>query len=179
MHRRTWISAAAAAALTLLSSNALAQAWPAKPIKLIVPFPPGGGTDFIARLVAEKMAANTGWVIVVDNRPGAGGNIGLTAVAKAPPDGYTIGLGQTANLAINQALYAKMPFDAVKDFAPIGAVSVQPVVLVVNATSPYKTLADVIAASKANRNRYASRSPETARSATWPARCSSAARASS
>ncbi|MDM0070007.1 tripartite tricarboxylate transporter substrate binding protein [Variovorax sp. J31P207] len=140
----------AGAALALLACSSFAQtAWPAKPIKLVVPFPPGGGTDFVARLVAEKLSTQAGWVIVIDNKPGAGGNIGLDAVAKSAPDGYTLGLGQTANLAINPALYAKMPFDPLKDFAPIAAVASQPVVLLVNASSPYKTLADVVAASKA------------------------------
>ncbi|HET7836988.1 MAG TPA: tripartite tricarboxylate transporter substrate binding protein [Variovorax sp.] len=140
----------AGAALALLACSSFAQtAWPAKPIKLVVPFPPGGGTDFVARLMAEKLSTQAGWVIVIDNKPGAGGNIGLDAVAKSAPDGYTLGLGQTANLAINPALYAKMPFDPLKDFAPIAAVASQPVVLLVNASSPYKTLADVVAASKA------------------------------
>lgn len=137
-------------ALALLAGPTMAQpAWPGKPIKLVVPFPPGGGTDAVARLLAEKLTNQTGWVIVVDNRPGAGGNIGLDAVAKAPADGYTIGLGQTANLAINPALYPKMPFDSLKDFAPITTVASQPVVLVVNSGSPLKTLADVVSASKA------------------------------
>ena len=140
----------AGAAFALLACSSFAQtSWPTKPIKLVVPFPPGGGTDFVARLVAEKLTTQAGWVIVIDNKPGAGGNIGLDAVAKAAPDGYTIGLGQTANLAINPALYAKMPFDPLKDFAPIASVASQPVVLLVNASSPYETLADVVAASKA------------------------------
>ena len=140
----------AGAAFALLACSSFAQtSWPTKPIKLVVPFPPGGGTDFVARLVAEKLTTQAGWVIVIDNKPGAGGNIGLDAVAKAAPDGYTVGLGQTANLAINPALYAKMPFDPLKDFAPIASLASQPVVLIVNASSPYKTLADVVAASKA------------------------------
>jgi len=142
-----WI---AGAALAMVACGSFAQtAWPAKPIRLVVPFPPGGGTDFVARLLAEKLTTQAGWTIVIDNKPGAGGNIGLDAVAKAAPDGYTIGLGQTANLAINPALYPKMPFDPLKDFAPIAPVASQPVVLLVNASSPYKTLADVVAASKA------------------------------
>ncbi|MBT2300986.1 tripartite tricarboxylate transporter substrate binding protein [Variovorax paradoxus] len=139
-----------ALACTFSAGASFAQtSWPDRPIKLIVPFPPGGGTDFIARLVAEKLSVQTGWSVIVDNRPGAGGNIGLDAVAKATPDGYTIGLGQTANLAINAYLYPKMPFDALKDFAPISSVASQPVVLLVNAASPHKTLADIVAASKA------------------------------
>lgn len=139
---------AAAAALAMLAGSAFAQAWPARPIRLVVPFPPGGGTDTVARLVAEKLTSQAGWVVVVENRPGAGGNVGLDAVAKAPADGYTIGLGQTANLAINPALYPKMPFDLLKDFAPITTVASQPVVLVVNAASSFRTLADVVTASK-------------------------------
>jgi len=140
----------AAALATCLAGGAFAQAaFPAKPIRLVVPFPPGGGTDFIARLLAEKLTTQAGWTVVVDNKPGAGGNIGLDAVAKAAPDGYTLGLGQTANLAINPWLYPRMPFDPLKDFTPIGTVSAQSVVLIVNATSPYKSLADVVAASKA------------------------------
>ncbi|MGI4778404.1 MAG: Bug family tripartite tricarboxylate transporter substrate binding protein [Janthinobacterium lividum] len=147
----TKLSCASLMALALLAVGpSLAQTpWPSKPIKLVVPFPPGGGTDFVARLLAEKLSTQAGWVIVVDNKPGAGGNIGLDAVAKSTPDGYTIGLGQTANLVINPALYPKIPFDPLKDFAPIAVVASQPVVLLVNAASPYKTLADVVVASKA------------------------------
>jgi tripartite-type tricarboxylate transporter receptor subunit TctC len=123
--------------------------WPAQAVRLIVPFPPGGGTDIVARLIADKIASQTGWNFVVDNRAGAGGNIGLDAVAKSKPDGYTIGLGQTANLAINPALYPKMPYDPVRDFAPIALVAGQPVVLVVRADAPYKALADLVAAATA------------------------------
>jgi hypothetical protein len=107
------------------------DAYPTKPIKLIVPFPPAGGTDVLSRAVAQSIATSNKWTIVVENRPGAGGNIGLEAAAKSPPDGYTVAMGQTANLAVNPALYAKMPFDPIKDFAPIALVSSQPLVLVV------------------------------------------------
>jgi tripartite-type tricarboxylate transporter receptor subunit TctC len=130
-------------------SSAQPVAYPARPIKLVVPFPPGGGTDVLSRLVADRIATNTGWTIVIDNRPGGSGNIGLDAVAKAAPDGYTIGMGQTANLAVNPHLYAKMPYDSLKDFAPIGLVATQPVVLVVAAKSPFMTIVDVVAAAKA------------------------------
>ena len=126
-----------------------AQIWPARPIRLIVPFPPGGGTDVISRQLAERIGANTGWTLVIENRAGAGGNIGLDAVAKAAPDGYTIGMGQAANLAINPSLYARMPFDPVKDFAPIGSVASQGLVVVVAARSPWHTLADLVVAAKA------------------------------
>lgn len=123
--------------------------WPTQTIRLVVPFPPGGGTDIVARLIVDKVASQAGWNFVVDNRAGAGGNIGLDAVAKGKPDGYTIGIGQTANLAINPALYARMPYDPLRDFAPIALVAGQPVVLVVRADAPYRTLADLVAAAKA------------------------------
>ncbi|MDN3922109.1 Bug family tripartite tricarboxylate transporter substrate binding protein [Roseateles violae] len=124
-------------------------AYPSQPIRLIVPFPPAGGTDVVARLMVEKLRAANGWTFVVDNKAGAGGNIGLDAVAKSKPDGYTLGLGQTANLAINPHLYAKMPYNASKDFVPVALVAGQPVVLVVNAASSFKTVADLVAAAKA------------------------------
>jgi len=148
--RPSHIAAAALLALGLcLPAFAPAQTWPSKPIRVIVPFPPAGGTDVLTRQLAEKIAAATKWTLVIDNKPGAGGNIGLDALAKSAPDGYTLGMGQTANLAINPSLYAKMPFDASKDFAPVGLVSAQPMVLVVSAESPYRSLADVVAAAKA------------------------------
>jgi tripartite-type tricarboxylate transporter receptor subunit TctC len=134
----------------LLPGAGVAQeTWPAKPIKLIVPFPPAGGTDVLSRALAEKISAATRWIIVIDNRPGAGGNIGLDAAAKSPPDGYSIAMGQTANLAVNPALYATMPFDPLKDFAPIALVSSQPLIVVVSSTSPYKSLKELVDAAKA------------------------------
>ncbi len=139
----------ALAALCLVSA-AHGQTYPAKPIRLIVPFPAAGGTDTIAREVGNKLNASLGWTIVTENRPGSGGNLGIDAVAKAAPDGYTIGLGQTANLSINPTLYAKMPYDSVKDIAPIALVADAALVMVVPASSPHKTLADIVAASKAN-----------------------------
>ncbi|MEQ1515376.1 MAG: tripartite tricarboxylate transporter substrate binding protein [Usitatibacteraceae bacterium] len=139
-----------AAASLLFSMAGYGQpAYPNKPIKLIVPFPPGGGTDVMARMLADRIATSTGWNILIDNKPGASGNIGLDAVAKSAPDGYTIGMGQTANLAVNPHLYAKMSYDSLKDFSPIALVATQPVVLVVAAKSPFKTVADVVAAAKA------------------------------
>ncbi|THC43293.1 tripartite tricarboxylate transporter substrate binding protein [Massilia sp. Mn16-1_5] len=143
---RSILALALAGASTLASAE---TAWPKQPIRLIVPFPPGGGTDIIARVVSNKLTETRKWVIVVDNRPGAGGNIGMDLVAKSKPDGYTIGLGQTSNLAVNPTLYAKLPYDPVKDFTPIGTVADAPLVLVVASSSPYKTLADVVAAAKA------------------------------
>jgi tripartite-type tricarboxylate transporter receptor subunit TctC len=128
---------------------AQAQAWPAKPIKLVVPFPAGGGTDIIGRELGQKLAANTGWTVIIDNKPGSGGNLGVDAAAKAPADGYTLVLGQTSNLAINPTLYSKLPYDPQKDLTPIAGVASSPLAIVVAADSPYKTLADVIAAARA------------------------------
>jgi tripartite-type tricarboxylate transporter receptor subunit TctC len=151
MDRREFGGAAGALALAAaLPQAAFAQdAWPAKPIRLIVPFPPSGGTDLLSRELAAAIAAATKWTFVIDNRPGAGGNIGLEAAAKSAPDGYTIAMGQTANLAINPALYSKSPFDALKDFAPIALVSAQPLILVISSQSPHKTLQDLVVAAKA------------------------------
>jgi len=142
------------AVFTTLAGLALAQPdFPTKPIKLVVPFPPAGGTDVLSRAIAFAIQNNTKWIIVVDNKPGAGGNIGLDAAAKSPPDGYTIAMGQTANLAVNPALYSKMPFDPLKDFAPIALVSSQPLILVVNTASPYKSLKDLVDAAKSSPGR--------------------------
>jgi tripartite-type tricarboxylate transporter receptor subunit TctC len=150
LDRRGFMAALCALALGAATRDgALAQAWPARPIRLIVPFPPGGGTDVISRQLAERIGAATGWTIVIENRAGAGGNIGLDAVAKAAPDGYTIGMGQAANLAINPSLYAKMPFDPLKDVAPIGSIASQGLVVVMSAKSGVRTLADLVAAAKA------------------------------
>ncbi|SAI69536.1 putattive exported protein [Bordetella ansorpii] len=142
-------AAAAAAALALMWPGSPAWAYPDKPIRLIVPFPPGGGTDALARQVAIKIGADTGWNIVTENRPGAGGNLGVDLAAKSVPDGHTIVLGQTSNLAINPTLYPKLPYDPERDLTPIGLVAEAPLVLVVNANSPFRTLADVVAAAKA------------------------------
>ena len=134
---------------TLACGLAFAQAYPAKPIRVLVPFPPGGGTDIVAREVTQRVSTNTGWTFVIDNKPGAGGNLGVDQAAKSPADGYTIVLGQTSNLAINPTLYAKLPYDPVKDLAPIGLIASAPLVLVVPAQSPFKSLGDLVAAAKA------------------------------
>ncbi|SEA28643.1 Tripartite-type tricarboxylate transporter, receptor component TctC [Acidovorax soli] len=132
-------------ALVVCSVATAAQsAYPNQPIKLVVPFPPAGGTDVLTRLVANEVTLkDSKWNFIVDNKPGAGGNIGMDAVAKSKKDGYTVGTGQTANLAINPTLYTKMPFDASKDFAPVVLLASQPLVLVVRADSPIKNLEDL------------------------------------
>jgi tripartite-type tricarboxylate transporter receptor subunit TctC len=138
-----------ALAASTLATSAFAQAWPTRPIRIVVPFPPGGGTDIIARETSQKVAAATGWTFVIDNKPGAGGNLGVDSVAKSPADGYTLVLGQTSNLAINPTLYAKMPYDSQKDLAPIVRLADAPLVMVTGAGTPYKTLADAVNAAKA------------------------------
>ena len=149
LRSRLLVAAAAALALALPTASVLAQAaYPNKPIRLIVPFPPGGGTDMIARTVAQKLADQNKWNVIVDNRPGAGGNLGVDATAKSAADGYTLVMGQTSNLAINPSLYAKLPYDPIKDLTPVALVSSSPIVMAAPANSRFKTFADVVAASK-------------------------------
>jgi tripartite-type tricarboxylate transporter receptor subunit TctC len=134
---------------TFVVSLAHAQAWPAKPIRLVVPFPAGGGTDIIGRELTQKITEGSKWTFIVDNKPGSGGNIGIDNIAKSPADGYNLVLGQTSNLAINPSLYAKLPYDPAKDLTPISMVASAPLALVVAVNSPLRTLADLVAAAKA------------------------------
>jgi len=146
INRRRAVAALAFAA----SPAALAQAFPSLPIRLVVPFTPGGGTDAVARLIAERIAmVMPGWTLVIDNRPGAGGNIGMDLVAKARPDGLTLAMAQCSTLAINPALYPKMPFDTLKDLVPVALVASQPMVLVVRSDSPLKDTAALVATARA------------------------------
>ncbi|MCD6072376.1 MAG: LacI family transcriptional regulator [Microvirga sp.] len=146
--RGTLVAFAAVALLPFSALTVRAQSYPDHPINLIVPFPPGGGTDILSRLLANKISSSTGWNFVVDNRPGAGGNIGLTTLSRAEPDGYTLGMGQTSNLAINPTLYPKMPYDVLTAFAPVAMVAEQAEVLVVRKDAPWQTLSDLVAAAK-------------------------------
>ena len=148
--------ASAAFALAFLVSAATAQDYPAKPIKLIVPFPPGGGTDISARTLANKVSESAKWTFVIENKPGAGGNLGVEQAVRSPADGYTLVIGQTSNLAINPALYAKLPYDPLKDLSPIALVVSAPVVVVVAADSKFRSLADLLAAAKGGTVTYAS-----------------------
>ena len=127
----------------------LAQEYPAKTIRIIVPYTPGGTADLLARTMGQKMAAGLGQQIIIDNRPGAGGNIGADLVAKSAPDGYTILLGTVATHAINPSLYPNMPYDANKDFAPIILIATLPNLLVVNPSTPVKNVKELIALAKA------------------------------
>jgi len=125
------------------------EAWPTKRITYVVPFAPGGNTDTLARIISEKLTGTLGQPVIVDNKPGAGGNIGSDFVAKAKPDGYTILGGTISSHAINSSIYPKMPYDATKDFEPITLIASSPLVLAVPANSPYKTAKDLLAAAKA------------------------------
>ena len=135
-------------ALALVAGAAMAQRYPAKPIRLIVPFPPGGGTDIAARTIANKLSESVKWTFVVENKPGAGGNLGVEQAVKSPADGYTLLIGQTSNLAINPTLYVKLPYDSLKDLSPVALIVSAPVVFVVAANSRYASLGDLLAAAK-------------------------------
>ncbi|HEX4885217.1 MAG TPA: tripartite tricarboxylate transporter substrate binding protein [Casimicrobiaceae bacterium] len=151
MNRRDVAAALVAAAALAIAAPAAAQAtWPSKPIRVVVPFPPGGTTDILARAAAQKMTEAWGQQVVVDNRPGAGGNIGAELVAKAPADGYTMLMGTVGTHAINASLYAKMPYDHVKDFVPVVLVAGVPNVLVVHPSVPAASVQELIAYGKAN-----------------------------
>ncbi len=148
INRRSFIAASTAAALGTPAWVRAQEVWPARPIRFVVPFPPGGGSDTLSRQVTSKLTQQKGWNFVLDNKPGAGGNLGLDLVAKAKPDGYTLGMGQTANLAINPTLYKKLPFDAAKDFTPIALIASQPLIFVVRSDSPLRNLNDLLSAAR-------------------------------
>ena len=147
---RVLLSASALLALALLPTIASAQDYPNKPIKLIIPYPPGGATDVIGRIVALKMSEVMGQQLIVDNRAGATGSIGAAAVATAPADGYTLLLGALTSHSINAALQPNLSFDLAKDFVPIGVIGQVPLVFVVNPKVPVKTLKELMAYTKAN-----------------------------
>jgi tripartite-type tricarboxylate transporter receptor subunit TctC len=145
-HRR--ILAGIAAAFTAAAFSAAAQ-YPDKPIKLIVPFPPGGPTDIVARPLAQALGTALKQTVIVENRGGAGGSIGADVVAKSPPDGYTLLMGTVGTNAINGALYKALPHDPVRDFTAVALVASSPVALVVSPASPYKSVAEYVADAKA------------------------------
>ena len=145
------------ACLALTCGWAAAQGYPNKPLRLVVTFPTGGAPDILARLFSER--AQLGQPIVVDNKAGAGGNIGADIAAKSPPDGYTLVLGTVGTHSINGALYSKMPYDMVKDFAPVGHIASAPNLLVVTNDLPVKTVAELITYLKANPNKLSFGSP--------------------
>ena len=157
MKLRNFVRALVAVAVVCTAQSAARaqDAWPSKPVKVIVPSSPGGGTDAYARIIAQALSESTGQQFIIDNRPGASGGIGAQAVAKAAPDGYTILLSANAAIAINPALYKNLPFDADKDFAPVARGVMAPMVIAAFPGSGYKTLADLVNAGKREPNTIA------------------------
>jgi tripartite-type tricarboxylate transporter receptor subunit TctC len=141
-------------ATALLPSPAQAQAWPGRTVRLVIPFPAGGATDIVGRLLAQKLSAAIGQQVVIDNKPGAGGTIGADLVAKAPADGHTLLLATSSTHSIGPALNPRMPYDAAKDFAPVAHVANAPSVLVVGAGFPAGSATDLIKLLKANPGKY-------------------------
>ena len=141
-------------ALLAASLPAFAQDWPTKTVRIIVPFGPGATPDIVARLLADRLAAKLGAAFVVENKPGASGNTGTDLVAKAEPDGHTIGVSIPGPLAINTLLFSKLPYDPAKDLALITILTTQPSVLAVNAAVPAKTVAELIALLKREPGKY-------------------------
>lgn len=153
IHTKTWRYLLFPILITLLSTlpaaPALAAAYPEHPIRLIIPFPPGGPNDILSRLISAEMSKDLKGSVVVENKGGAGGTIGANDVAMAPPDGYTLLLGGTATMSIAPYLYAKLPYNVINSFTPIGMIGTSPSVLVVAAKEPFHTVQDIIAAAKA------------------------------
>ncbi len=138
----------ALAAGTLAPALATAQAWPAKPVRMVVPFPPAGGTDVIARVIGPRLGEALGQQVLIDNRAGANGNVGTELVARAAPDGYTVLLNGGGTLAVNPSLYSRLPYDSVRDFAPVSMVALQPSVLVVHPSVPARSVSELIALAR-------------------------------
>ncbi|TAN50902.1 MAG: tripartite tricarboxylate transporter substrate binding protein, partial [Betaproteobacteria bacterium] len=147
--------------LLLCAAPVFAQTWPAKPIRMVVAFPPGGSTDLAARALGEKLASALGQPIVVDNKPGASGNIGAEFVARSAPDGYTLLMAATS-FATSPAFFPKLGWDPVKDFAPVSLVATVPIIVVVHPGVAAKTPAELVAFSKANPGRLNMASPGAA-----------------
>ena len=137
------------AVLLLCATTAIAQGYPAKPVRWVVPFPPGGGTDLISRVIAAELSKLWGVQVVADNRPGGGGTLGLGIAAKMPADGYTLVLGQASNIAVAPGLYAKLPYDPLKDLQPITQVIATPIVIVSHPSFPAKNVKELVAYAKA------------------------------
>ncbi|WP_137123778.1 tripartite tricarboxylate transporter substrate binding protein [Roseomonas sp. HF4] len=145
MHRRTLLAALPALAL---ATPARAQSWPTRPVRVIVPFPPGGTTDVVMRLIAQKLTETLGQPVVVENRAGAGGTIGSDVAAKSPPDGATFVVANIASQGVGPSVYRSMPYDAVRDFTYVAMIAEVPSVLAVNVNSPARTLAEFVALAR-------------------------------
>ncbi len=141
--------ACAGLSFSAVAQNPIAE-YPNKPVRMIVPFPPGGGTDILSRLIANKLTEVSKWTVIPDNRAGAGGTIGITEAVKAAPTGYDMVMGQKDNVVLGPYLYKSLPWNPSKDLTPVAHVAYTPIVIATAANSPYKTLADVVAAAKTN-----------------------------
>jgi tripartite-type tricarboxylate transporter receptor subunit TctC len=151
----SWLRAAVVAAVTIFTFGAAAaQDYPTRTVSLVVPYPPGGGVDAMARVVAEKLSATLGQQVVVDNRAGGSGLTGTRAFIKSPPDGYTLFLGHTGSISINPSLYANAGFDPRKDFAPVGLIASMPVALLAHPSFPAKTIGDVVTIAKKEGSKF-------------------------
>ncbi len=149
MNKRHLLGALLAATLLPLAPAHADEAWPARPIRLVVPFPPGGGTDLVARALGQKLSERLGQPVVIDNKPGASTIIGTDNVAKAAPDGYTLLLSGSTSYSVNPALRTRLPYDPVRDLAPIAIVARTPLVLVVAQGAPWQSVDQLVAAAKA------------------------------
>ncbi|MBI3068406.1 MAG: tripartite tricarboxylate transporter substrate binding protein, partial [Betaproteobacteria bacterium] len=143
------VSSMLAALACTYAAGVYGQSYPAKPVRLIIPFAPGGGSDLMGRLLAQRLGDRFGQQFVVDNRPGAGGSIGTEAAVKAPPDGYTLVLGSTSEISINPSLYTRLSYNTLRDLAPVAIVAYTPLVLVVHPSMPTRSVKEVIALAKA------------------------------
>ena len=162
MFRQILISTAVIASTGLSFSAAaqdLAKDYPNKPVRMIVPFPPGGGTDILSRVIASKLTEVSKWSVVPDNRAGAGGTIGITEAVKSAPTGYDMVMGQKDNVVLGTYLYKSLPWSPTRDLTPVAHVAYTPIVIATAANSPYKTLADVVAAAKKNPSKITYGSP--------------------
>ena len=150
MKARLIVGLAALCALLSLSPYAMAQAYPNRPIKIIVPYTPGDGPDVIARLIGNKISERLGQPVLIDNKAGASGQIGLDMTAKSPPDGYTLGVGLVTNLALAPHAYKSVPYDVLKDFAPVALGAINYLALVARPDAPFKNVSEMIQWAKAN-----------------------------
>ncbi len=156
--KRLWMALAAGWACGMAAPGAAAEAYPARPVQIVVPFAPGGAVDVLTRQLAQRLEPR-GYTLVVENKPGAGGDIAAGQVARAAPDGYTLLMGTTNTHGINSALYDKLPYDPLRDFAPVGLVADNVVVLLANADFPASTLAEAVSLLKQNPGKYTYGSP--------------------
>jgi tripartite-type tricarboxylate transporter receptor subunit TctC len=148
------IRLAAACVLALTSASVLAQGYPSRPVQMVIPFPPGGATDVVGRLVGKKLGDRLGQTVVIDNRAGAGTIVGASAVAKAPADGYTLLISSGTTFTVNPAIYPKLPYDPVKSFEPIGLIGRTGLILLANRDLPINNLQELVAAAKAAPDKY-------------------------